>query len=72
MGADTKAKRLGVAAHLRLVMFVSLRIAAIAEAALSPMLLARRLQARSVGGTVRESACQWVLTRKRTLGRGRT
>ena len=36
-GADTKANTLGAAAHLRLVIFVSLRMAASAVAPLFPM-----------------------------------
>eukprot|EP00964_Phaeocystis_antarctica_P115281 scaffold79253_cov51-Phaeocystis_antarctica.AAC.3 len=48
-GADTKANTLEAAAHLRLVIFVSLRTAASAEAPSSPMLLPARLQARGAG-----------------------
>ena len=54
MGADTKANTLGAAAHLRLVIFVSLRTAASAVAPLSPMPLASRLRARGSMETVRE------------------
>ena len=39
MGADTKENTSGAAAHLRLVIFVSLRTAASAEAPSTPMLL---------------------------------
>ena len=39
MGADTKETLRGEAAHSRLVIFVSLRMAASAVAPLSPMLL---------------------------------
>ena len=45
-GADTKANTLGAAAHLRLVIFVSLRMAASAVAPWAPIRLALRLQAR--------------------------
>ena len=43
MGADTKANTTGEAAHLRLVIFVSLRMAASAEAPSTPILLPPRL-----------------------------
>ena len=44
MGADTKANAWGgVAAHLRLVIFVSLRMAASAEVPSSPITLPSRL-----------------------------
>eukprot|EP00964_Phaeocystis_antarctica_P085568 scaffold54074_cov60-Phaeocystis_antarctica.AAC.4 len=46
MGADTKANTSGAAAHLRLVIFVLLRMAAIAVAPSSLMSLAPRLRAR--------------------------
>ena len=69
MGADTNANTLGAAAHLRSVIFVSLRMAASAVAPLSLMSLAPRLRARGIG-TVRECACQWALTGKQTLGCG--
>ena len=45
-----KSDHYQVAAHLSSEIIVSLRTAAIAEAPLSPMLLARRLQARGVWG----------------------
>ena len=67
-GADIIERTLGnrfeVAAHLRLVIFVSLRTAASAMAPWSPMLLFQRLQGM---GEVREQECQRALTRKRTL-----
>ena len=73
MGADTKVNTSGVAAHLRLVIFVSLRTAASAVAPSAPMPLHSRLRARGGMGAVREQACQWALTRKQTLrGRQRT
>ena len=50
MGADTKANTRGVAAHLRLEIIVSLRMAASAEAPLAPMSLRRRLRARDGSG----------------------
>ena len=53
-GADTKANTLGAAAHLRLVMSVSLRMAASAVAPSALMLLPVRLRARGRMGTVRE------------------
>ena len=68
MGADTKANTSEAAAHLRLVIFVSLRMAASAVAPSSLMLLCSRLPARGRMGTVR--ACQWALTQKRTLRAG--
>ena len=45
-GADTKANTLGAAAHLRLEIIVSLRMAASAEAPSSPIRLLSRLRAR--------------------------
>ena len=42
-GTDTKANTSGAAAHLRLVIFVSLRMAASAVAPSAPMLLRSRL-----------------------------
>ena len=51
-----------------MVICVSLRMAASAEAPSSPMALPEILQARGGMGTVREKACQWALTQKRTLG----
>jgi hypothetical protein len=65
-GIDTKANT-QAAAHSRLVICVVLRMAASAEAPLAPMLLYPRLRARGGVGMVREQACQWALTRKRTL-----
>ena len=58
------------AAHPRVVICVSLRTAASAEAPLSPMLLYPILQARGGTGMVREKACQWALTERQTLGSG--
>ena len=46
MGADTKANTLGVAAHSRSEIIVSLRMAASADAPSTPMLLPRRLRVR--------------------------
>ena len=54
MGADTKANTSGAAAHLSLVIFVFLRMAASAVALSAPMLLFQRLRARGRMGTVRE------------------
>ena len=53
MGADTKANASGAAAHLRLVIFVSLRMAASAVAPLSPIPLLKRLRVRGLMGAVR-------------------
>ena len=54
-----------------MVIFVSLRMAASAEAPLAPMKLLPILQARGRMGMVRDEACQWALTEKQTLrGRG--
>jgi len=52
-GIDMKANT-RAAAHFRLVIFVSLRMAASAEAPLSPMLLQKRLRVRGGVGMVRE------------------
>ena len=51
MGVDKKANTLGAGAHLRLVIFVSLRTAASAMAPWLPMLLFQRLQGMG-GGSV--------------------
>ena len=59
-----------VVAYPRVVICVSLRTAARAEAPSSPMSLPPILQARDRMGTVREYVCQWALTRKRTLSGG--
>ena len=56
-----------VVAYPRVVICVSLRTAARAEAPSSPMSLPPILQARDRMGTVREYVCQWALTEKRTL-----
>ena len=69
MGADTKANS-RAAAYLRVVIIVSLRMAASAEAPSSLMLLSPILQARGGVGMVREETCQWALTEKQTFGRG--
>ena len=53
-GADTKVNTSGAAAHLRLVIFVSLRTAASAMAPWSPMMLYSRLRAKDRMGMVRE------------------
>ena len=53
-GADRKANSSGVAAHLRLVIFVLLRMAASAVMPLPPMSLPPRLRAKGRMGTVRE------------------
>ena len=50
MGADTKKTLHGEAAHLRLVIVVSLSMAASAEAPLSPMLLLKRLPSEGQSG----------------------
>ena len=52
-GIDTKANT-GAAAHFRLVICVSLRMAASAGAPLSPIELRARLRARGGVGMVRE------------------
>ena len=54
MGAYTKANTSGAAAHLRLVIFVSLRTAAIAVVPSAPMRLRSRLRVRGKMETVRE------------------
>ena len=54
MGADTKANTSGAAAHLRLVIFVSLRTAAIAVAPSAPMPLLLRLRVRGKMETVKD------------------
>eukprot|EP00964_Phaeocystis_antarctica_P009102 scaffold4935_cov67-Phaeocystis_antarctica.AAC.5 len=69
MGIDTKANT-RAAAHPRLVICVSKRTAASAEAPSSPMPLNSRLQ--GMGGSERAGACQRALTQKQTLGRRRT
>ena len=66
MGIDTKANA-RAAAHSRLVIFVSLRMAASAEAPFSPILFHRRLRARGGTEMVGGQVCQRALTRKRTL-----
>ena len=54
MGADMKANTSGVAAHLRLVIFVLLRMAASAVAPSAPRKLYSRLRARGTMEMVRE------------------
>ena len=72
MGADAKANTSGAAAHLRLMICVSLRTAASAQAPSIPMSFSSRLQGVG-GGSERAGACQRALTRKQTLrGRQRT
>ena len=68
VGADIKANTIGAAAHLSWEILVSLRTAASAEAPSSPKLLPWTLQSMGEVGVVRDEACQWALTRKRTLG----
>ena len=68
-GADKKANA-RAEAHLRFVICVSLRMAASAEAPLSPIVLRQRLQRVGEVGRAREQACQRALTQKRTLGGG--
>ena len=70
MGADTEANTSGAGAHLRLVIFVSLRMAASAVAPSAPMLLTPRLRVRGGARMVREPPCQGALTN--TLGLRRT
>ena len=60
-GALTQKRTLRAAAHLRVVIFVVLRMAAIAEAPLAPMRLSLRLQ-EGQSGMVREQSCQRALT----------
>ena len=74
MGADTKGggaaeRTLRAAAHSRLVIIVSLRTAASAEAPWTPMPSPQRLQGMS-GGSERAGACQWALTQRGTLWGG--
>ena len=71
MGADTKANT-RVAAHSRLEIIVSLRMAASAEAPSGPMLFQARLPGGVGGGGERAGACQWALTERRTLRSWRT
>ena len=71
MGADKKAST-RVAAHPRLVIFVSLRMAASAEAPWSPIMLPPRLRARGGVGMVRVGVSMGIDTKANTLGRRRT
>ena len=66
-GADTKANILEAAAHLRLVIFVSLRMAASAVAPSAPMSLPLRLQARGrMGNGEREGVSMGADTKAKT------
>ena len=67
--ALTQKQTMG-AAHPRVVICVSLRTAASAEAPLSPIWLAQRLQRVGVRSVAREQVCQRALTGKQTLGGG--
>ena len=63
MGADTKGKYSRAAAYPRVVIFVSLRMAASAEAPLSPTSLSRILRGKMGGGSgERAGGCQQALT----------
>jgi hypothetical protein len=62
-GIDTKANT-RAAVHPRLVIFVSLRMAASAVTPSVPIVLCPRLRARGGAGMVGEQACQRALTRK--------
>ena len=62
-GADTKANTLGAAAHLRLVIFVSLRMAASAVAPWAPIWLPLRLRARGRMGDGERVGVSVALTR---------
>ena len=66
MGADRKANTSGAGAHLSSVIFVSLRIAASAEAPLSPMPLPQRLRARGMGNGERVGVPMGVDTKANT------
>ena len=69
MGIDTNANT-RAAAHRRLVIFVSLRMAASAEAPFSPISFHPRLRARGGTEMVGGQVCQRALTRERTLWGG--
>ena len=72
-GADTKANTSGAAAHLRLVIFVSLRTAASAVAPSAPISLPPRLRARGrMGNGERVGVSMGADTKANTLGRQRT
>ena len=60
--ALTEKRALGVEAHLSWQILVSLRMAASAEAPLSPMVLPRRLRVRGGARIVRKQLCQGALT----------
>ena len=66
----TEKRTLGAAAHLSWEILVSLRTAASAEAPSSPKLLPWTLQSMGEVGVVRDEACQWALTKRRTLSGG--
>ena len=70
MGADIKANTSGAAAHLRLVIFVSSRMAASAVTPLSPMSLNPRLRARGRMGNGERVGVSTGADTKRTLGAG--
>ena len=74
MGADTKANTLvwGWWAHLSSVIFVSLRMAASAEAPSAPMPLPKSLRARGMGNGERGGVSMGPDTKANTLGRWRT
>ena len=77
MGADRKANTSEAAAHFRLVMFVSLRMAASAVAPLAPMPLLLRLRARGAedgndGNCERIGVSMGADTKADTLGWRRT
>mgnify|MGYP005703336089 CR=1 FL=1 len=67
MGIDIKANA-WAAAHLRLVICVSLRMAASAEAPSAPMPLSSRLQARGRMGNSESVGVSMGADRKQTLG----
>jgi hypothetical protein len=67
-GIDTKANA-WAAAHSKLVICVSLRMAASAQAPSSLISLEARLRARGGAGMMGEQACQGALTQEQTLPR---
>ena len=72
MGADTKANTSGAAAHSRLVIFVSLRMAASAVTPSAPIKLCLRLRARDKMGHSESVGVSMGADRKpNTLGGGR-
>ena len=67
-GADMISNSMWAAvAHPRVVIFVSLRMAASAEAPSAPMSLRPILRGMSVGHSKRAGVCQRALTQKQTL-----